>query len=279
MKSLGGSVLFAALKGDIINAAAGLTPGELSYMYYIADNNMFSEVDTLSVCSVELPFRSGVHIVGQPLVGPLVFIDVSQLDYVRLEGDYSEYFALYAEPTQGSGTHYVLDPAAMVFTIDFCSQYHWEIIDDMLYFITTGIAPSLELVDEFVRQIRPAVEIESDRGRNAAKLPHVHTFGRVVKCPHCSERLAIGRSWMECPRGHGFLITGKQLKEERESSEVINYTPEVAAKSIVGTGIMCPYCNNPTNAIPYQNGNVVIDVCSKCPHRWIDGGEIESIIG
>ena len=282
MNTIIGPILLSALNGGIINAAAGESPGELPYMYFIADSNIFSKEDTLGVCAVELPFVAAAHLISRPKnqreAGYLP-LDLTKLDTVLLEGNYSHYFDLYTTPNEQSNARYVLDPAAMVFTIDFCSKFYWEIYEDTLYFMSEGAIPSLKIVDEFVRQIRPAIESPSNRLTNAAKLPYTFTHGRKLLCPRCNKKLVIGREWMECPDGHGFLITGAQMLSERESEEVINYNPARVAEAMVSEPIPCPYCKNEMKQTFYQNSEIEIDVCSKCPHRWIDGHEIHAVIG
>ncbi len=282
MNSVSGPILLSALDGDIVNAASGMSPAELSYMYLIADANIFSKEDTLGVCAVELPFVAAAHLISRPKnqkeAGYLP-INLSKLDTVLLEGDYAQYFDLYTRPDSQADARYVLDPSAMVFTIDFCSKFYWEIYEDTLYFMSAGTIPSLKIVDEFVRQIRPAIESPSKRSTNAARLPYTFTHGRKLVCPRCDKKLVIGREWMQCPDGHGFLITGAQMLSERESDADIEYKPARVAEAMLSAQIACPYCKNEMKHTFYQNSAIEIDVCSKCPHRWIDGHEILPVIG
>ncbi len=276
-----GSSLLASVRGGMINADAGVSMAGYSYMYFIGNNTLFSEAENVVVCSVELSFMSGAHLLGiprHPAYMSGLHIDTSKFETVRLEGNYNDVFSLWAEPNRQSDARYVLDPAAMVFTMDFCEAFYWEIRKDTLYFMSTSILPSLDIVDEFVRQIRPALEVPSDRVKNPAKLPYVHTYGREVRCPRCSEKLEIGRAWMECPQGHGFLITGAQMKDERLSEAPIEYESVASAQKLMGEAIECPYCHSEMKHTVYQNAEIVLDVCTKCPHRWLDGGEIESIL-
>jgi len=242
---------------------------------------LFSEEETVVVCSVELPFMSGAHLLGipqNPSYKASLHVDTGKFETVRLEGNYNDIFSLWAEPNKQSDSRYVLDPAAMVFTIDFCDKFYWEIRKDTLYFMSVSILPSLDIVDEFVRQIQPALEVPSDRVGNPAKLPYVHTYGREVLCPRCSDKLTIGRAWMECPQGHGFLITGAQMKDERTSDVPIEYESVASAHNLMGEAIECPYCHSEMKRTPYQNADIVLDVCTQCPHRWLDGAEVESIL-
>ncbi|MFZ1301648.1 MAG: zf-TFIIB domain-containing protein [Candidatus Microsaccharimonas sp.] len=277
-----GSVLIAGLPGNLINVATGMTPSELSYMYYLVISDIFTSDQTLGVCSIELPFKSGVHLLGAPRDASVIVpygLNLGALTPVTLEGNYNDFFSLYVANDEQVQARYVLDPAAMVFTIDFCSRYYWEILDDTLYFMSPRNLPGFDIVDMFVKQIRPAVEVASDRSRNPAKLPYTHTQGRKLACPHCAETLVLGRAWMACPAGHGFLITGAQVLAERDSRESIDYSAVNAAVSLTNEPMTCPYCQNPMKASAYQHSSIIIDTCTKCPHRWIDGDEIEPVIG
>lgn len=283
MKSQNSSALLALLGDEVIHASSGMTPEELSYLYIVTESSVsvFNFEDTLGVCAVELPFVSGVHLVGVPTnISVLKWhLRIGNYEAVELEGNFNNIFSLFAEPRQQSQARYVLDPAAMVFVMDFCSKYVWEIIDDTLYFVSENTVPTLDTVDEFVRQIRPAIEVPSDRARNPAKLPYTNGFGRKLHCPRCAEKLVLGRAWMACPNGHGFLLSGSQLIDERESSDTVEYDPAAAAQNMIDEHLTCPYCGGAMQKNRYQTGNLVIDVCTQCPHRWLDGPEIKPIIG
>lgn len=278
---MSGPVLFSLLNGDLINAASGVTKGDLSYMYLVGEGTVFSTEETVGVCTVELPFVSGAHLVGIPVTQSNVIgaLNGQHLEPVTLEPGFNEVFHLFAKIDQQLEARYVLDPAAMVFLIDFCKHYAWEVHEDMLYFLSKGASPSLETVDEFVRQIRPAIEVASNRARNPAKLPYTYGHGRKILCPHCQTRLELGRAWMQCPQGHGFLLSGAQLRDERQSEESIDYAVQQSSAAIIGTTLPCPYCGGQMRQNRYQHSDTVIDVCQQCPHRWIDGHEIESILG
>lgn len=275
-----GPILFSLLNGDLINAASGLTKGELSYMYLVGEGTIFSSNETIGVCTVELPFVSGAHLVGIPVSqsGLTSVLNGQGMEPVVLETGFNDVFHLYAKVDQQFEARYVLDPAAMIFLIDFCKQYTWEIHEDMLYFLSKGASPDLATVDEFVRHIRPAVEVESDRARNPAKLPYKHGHGRKILCPHCEDRLDLGRAWMECPKGHGFLLSGAQIRDERESTESIDYAIQQASTSLIGQKLACPYRGGAMLQNRYQHSNIIIDVCQQCPHRWLDGHEIEAVL-
>ena len=278
-----GSYLFGGLSGDLINAASGMTPNEYPFMYFVADDNIFSTDATIGICSVELPFKSGAHLIGipsHPDAALSLNLNLHDTHPVTLEGNFNDSFSLSVVDNDQSGARYVLDPAAMAFLVDFCSKYYWELESDSLHFLSAGLPPTLETVDEFIRQIQPSVEVPSDRTKNPAKLPYRHVHGRKILCPRCSERLVLGRAWMECPKGHGFMISGKQMLEERRSEESITYA---AAQSIIEGArapIACPYCGTMMDHAPYQlTKNVMVDTCPRCPHRWIDGNEISYILG
>lgn len=125
--------------------------GDLPYVLLAAktDNKgQTSHVDQIAssssgtiVCRVSLPFKTNSHLVGVSKNGALElglneFLARRNLEKIELEGNFSEYTALFAPPGNQFNARYLLDPKAMTFVIDFCKTHHWEIINDELYFVT-----------------------------------------------------------------------------------------------------------------------------------------------
>lgn len=272
-------VLLTTIGIGVINQQTGITPQGYPYMYFIGLQSLFSAEATIGMYTVELPFSSGAHIVGIPK-NPSEHIELpelNQLDPLVLEGDYPNYFDAYTTKDGQTQARYVLDPKAMIFTVDFCKQYHWEIVDDTLYFISGATLPDFAIVDTFVKEIRPAIELPAGRTKNAHKLPTAFMHGRVLKCPQCDEKLFVGDSWMECPNKHGALVTAKQMLKARDTNRNIDTLSKL--KSTAKEAIHCPYCTHKMTQSRYQMTDIIIDVCPKCPHRWIDSNEISAVIG
>lgn len=232
---------------------------------------------------VDLPFSSKVHLVGIPklLDGDVTITKGDAMEPVVLEGDYPSYFRLYAETRQQVESRYVLDPSAMVFTVDFCQNFYWEIQDHTLYFAGQKAIPSLEQIDEFVRQIRPAIETPNPNLTNAAKLSYTERSYHTLLCPFCRKKLAEGAHLLECPEGHGCLLTGNQMLQLRgltptELAAQLTYPPSKPANR--AESIICPYCTHEMEPSPYQTTSIIIDICGKCGYRWLDAGELDLVV-
>ncbi len=282
-------ILVSILAGELINGASGETANGYPYIFIVGGTNLLSNEGNIGVYCIELPFESGVHLVGAPKQTQQQFDlglrESGKFEPVTLEGDYNNYFNLYAQNGEQTETRYVLDPAAMVFTIDFCSQYYWEIQGDSLYLISMHDSPSFDLVDQFIDEIRPAVEIPSGRTGDAERLSYTHTTSRAMNCPRCNARLEIGEICMQCPRGDGYLITGEQILRARSVdksllvTEMTNIEKTETETTANATKLQCPYCGSDMNPSTYQNTNIIINVCTHCPYRWVDKNEITAIIG
>lgn len=270
---------------DIIPARSSTTPGGLYWQYLIGATFMGDAMR--GVYSVELPFTSGVHLLGIPKKGEDFDISTwgSVMEPVELEGDYPDYFSLYADKGEQMESRFVLDPKAMQFTVDFCKEFSWEIVDDALYFASENRPASFGLIDQFVKEIRPALETKSDRTATPQMtMPYAHFEGRSMNCPICSKRLIPSEEWLGCPDGHGVLVTAVQLSDLRNiedndnNNEVEELNVEHSGHNPVGhTELQCPYCQNTMKSTPFAFTNVQIDVCPKCMFRWLDAGEAKRL--
>lgn len=276
-------LLVGKLQGDMLNGASGLTPSGYYYTYIVSGVSLFSRYKTSGMYSVELPYRSGAHIVGIQRKSPsLISMTSTAMEPVVLEGDYVNYFELFADNGQQSKTRYVLDPSAMVFTIDFCRSYNWEILDDTLYFESSGLLPAFDVVDRFIDEIRPAIEVASDRSRNPYKMSYVNNSVRKMYCPLCSALLVAEENMMRCPNQHGYLVTGQQMVEMRykgraKPSAGKEDETEVS-QSQTSRQLVCPYCHNMMKTSKFAFTSVDIDICSKCMYRWVDKTEASTIL-
>lgn len=101
---------------------------------------------------------------------------------------------------------------------------------------------------------------------------------KIMHCPRCNAALVRGRAWLACPSGHGFLINGSQMNSERKSDAAIEYTPSTSLTQ--GADVLsCPSCGSVMTPTPYQSTGAVIDVCTHCAYRWLDGNEVAPILG
>lgn len=201
------------------------------------------------------------------------------MEPVVLEGDYSSYFKLFADKNEQVQSRYILDPKAMVFTIDFCKAFYWEIQNGNLYFASNQELPSLDIIDTFIREIRPAIELPNTDVKNAANLAYTDRTYHTLTCPLCHKELQEGPYWRECPDGHGCLVTGEQMSNMRElpKTEIERFalTP-VKVRASKPRPLICPYCTHAMSPTPYQNTSVTIDVCGHCGYRWFDPHELKT---
>jgi Zn-finger nucleic acid-binding protein len=271
-------LLTQTARSEVINGHQGETPRGLPYSYLLSNDNLFSSEVSVGIFAVYLPFKAKAHLVGIPKGRSGIDVNISgpTMEPVVLEGNYSEYFDLFADTGQQQDSRYMLDPKAMVFTIDFCSNYYWEIANSTLYFFSKDLLPSFAIVDQFVEEIRPAIEIPSPTGPE--RLPYVASPTRSFLCPVCSAQLVDGESWMECPLQHGMLITGEQMREYREGHQTVVKTTD-PYKDARETVLHCPYCTSEMVPTHFQGSQLVIDICSKCTYRWVDSLEAAGVLG
>ena len=98
------------------------------------------------IMKVVLATSSPVHIVGfstkdtvfNSLLSNTGIDDL--LTKVQLEGDFPDYFKLYCDKEKDIELRQVLDPTRMQFLVDFCNKMNWELIDNALYFVQSGLA-------------------------------------------------------------------------------------------------------------------------------------------
>ncbi len=272
----------------------GRTPNGTPYMYLVGDISGTDLREVKGIYAFSLPFKTELHLVGIPQgeVGKAWGAGVN-MEPVVLEGNYQSYFSLYAEGGQQSLTRYHLDPQAMVFSIDFCKNYHWEIVNNALYFLDEELLPSLDVADEFIRLIKPAFsQVNSPEDVRL----FVTQVGEELEdsylnlpCPVCKTELKEGKQWLACPEGHGYLMKGTDMIDVRrdsthiikELSELFGRPPKVTSKVTEAhhEELFCPHCEHQMQPTQYQMTDVILDVCPHCPYRWIDGPELDAVLG
>lgn len=270
-------LLMQSMRGDVVNGHQGNTPAGLPYTYLLSGMKLFSSSRMLGTYAVYLPFQTSAHLVGLPKGQNMIKIRPSHsgMEEIILEGDYPKYFQLFADRGQQTESRYVLDPKAMVFTIDFCAGTYWEIVDNTLFFTSERTLPSFTVVDRFVKEIRPALEVEAPKDHSRISYGHMNITD--FHCPVCDALLVDGESWMECPNSHGFLITGHQMRSLR--SKITYPTAGVAYDDKRTDTLKCPYCARPMISSRYQFTDITIDRCSRCIYRWIDKPEAAAVLG
>lgn len=168
----------------------------------------------------------------------------------------------------------------MVFTIDFCRQYNWEIVGDQLIIMSDREIMAQDVVDQFVTEIRPSIDSKKPVVRNSHLLPYVTIQPLRMSCPMCNAGLKPDKQWMACPNRHGILVTGKQLFALRKDSNQSLLKNSKSTTDIhTNRKLICPHCHSNMKSVNYQNSHVYIDICTKCQYRWLDFEEVDDIAG
>ncbi len=273
-----GTLLIPAKKGKF---------GDLNYSAFVTlPIYMDSSGTSALIFRVELPFYSSIHLLGIPKKTGAIRLDPTKgnsvMERIDLEGNYSQFFDLFCEHNMQESARYVLDPEAMIFTLDFCQSQNWELVDNDLYFVkSNGMHDPNDptyLLDDiltFVKEIRPAVEKPLTDLQKSISTPYGEDRRNDLLCPFCNSILQNNSKYFSCPNGHGTLISGKSLANLKNGKLTIPYNG-IPYKRIENT-IKCPSCGNIMNKVKYDGGTTIIDSCIKCPYRWLDAGEYKSL--
>lgn len=237
-----------------------------------------------AILMVELPFRSRLHVLAiargasldelKPIFNQKVMIPVS------LEGDFPRYFNLYIDRGDNFQLRYILDPSDMAYLVDFCAKYHWEIVDNVIYFVSKTTLPSDEVVEKLIHAIRPAVE-DTSGPPGYVYAPKTWPVDSKYACPVCEMELKEYEYWHVCPRDHGQLMNASTLTNQEAIRSFLSVGK--MDKTILDSSnrhLSCPVCHSKMIAVPYggENSKVLIDTCSTCPYRWLDKGEFHAIL-
>lgn len=260
---------------DLMHAAEREVGG-LSYNV-LAASDRSSMREPVTICMVNLPFTSKVHLLAVP-TGRMPQLNPagwgSPMERVNLEGDFPNNFSLYALKGQGMEARYVLDPGAMSHVVDVCGSVSWELIDDELFFVTSDAQIDDNFIADFVREIRPAVELPADTEQQM--LPQYRKLRpKELQCPLCREVMQRKPHWYECDHGHGRLISGRYLIAVSRG-EMSLPAPTYPAERTHGV-LKCPFCQHEMQQVEYLR-RVPIDSCTNCPYRWLDGSELSKVI-
>jgi Zn-finger nucleic acid-binding protein len=100
---------------------------------------------------------------------------------------------------------------------------------------------------------------------------------KVLLCPICANMLhAESRELLDCPKGHGALITGGHLSNLREKPKPAN-APKTSTVINTEHAIECPHCTHAMHKVNYNGTGIMIDACAHCHYRWLDAGEAHKI--
>lgn len=284
LRMSGGSVLLAYYTDN--TQLHPIAHGEVGDMHYTAFASLNKGV---SFYQIELPFSANVHLLSIPNRDSVARLNPtgrnSIMEPLVLEGDHPDTFTMYCQKGQQQQARYVMDPKAMVFTMDFCASHNWEIIDNLLYFVQAGGRAEndpthmFDDIERFVDEVRPAIAKPlTDAQRNVAA-PYGHDRREGLLCPVCSKELINHDTYYVCSDGHGLLLKGGALMDLRRGElQLKKHNHDTASLTREGDEITCPACGASMHKVPYNgDANTVIDSCSACPYRWIDGGDIRGV--
>lgn len=262
---------------------------KISYRsYFTLQDAAISEAQVMDPGAVlfvlELDFNTQAHIVGLGKDAPFDRMKIKShivpyhIEELSLEGDFPNYFNVYAPRDQQMLSRYVFDPEAMAAFVDYLQHNFWELVGDELYIIIAKdhakVGPILAKAEELVNQIRPAL-IRTLPGQEPVNHePSYGSFGKKqLPCPICAKKMHIDGNVQGCPSGHGILLHGGTLVKFRRGEQDIVYS----GKSQPHGDLKCPKCKGTMQLSRYSLGDFEIDVCMKCAYRWIDADEIQKI--
>lgn len=269
---------------SLVSAGTG-TLDNMHYATYITtpgSDPTVGYVDELAVINVlDLPFNTDTHLIGlskEHHVDRLKFANFARangMEPVVLEGDFRDYFDLYAAKGEQVDVRTVLDPKAMEYVVDYCKSNFWEINRAEMYFVASSSDSKntdiFKEAAEFVTEIKPALK----PGQPGAPIVHHEVAygeydGPPLACPVCKKTMTSNSLWHTCPDGHGFLMSGRELAALHSGTFKIDID---ASKAEQHGAITCPNCHNPMVEVDYQESGVTIDSCERCPYRWLDADD------
>lgn len=255
------------------SALTSLHEGQLQHMYYGISSVRGTNYVLIRI---ELPFVTKAHLLNLP-VAMARKISPKSLEAVMLEGDYHNFFQLYAEHGQQVTARYLLDPKAMAHVIDYCRHHAWELIGSELYLLSEGKAGSTMPtgVAAFINEIRPVVARPLSEAELAAITPYGQDRRPSLPCPLCGEAMPNQHTHFVCTK-HGVLLLGRQLAKLKRGELHITHEDRTVPDS--RRHLKCPSCGSPMEEIRYSGGPHIIDGCANCPYRWLDGIEIHAIL-
>lgn len=267
--------------GSPLRAISHGQMGDLYYSVIVASegNNV--------IYRVELPYYSDVHLLGISKNAGVSHIrphySSKAIEPVVLEGNFPDYFSLYADKQMQSLSRYLMDPTAMVYILDFCRSHSWEIVGNELYFVQESWASrqgdstrAFDDIPRFVSEIRPAVEKKLTYKQLKGITPYGKDRRDDLQCPVCHEKLTNHQTYFSCPLLHGYLVTGSTLRKIR-SAELKLAGSNSSETDVRDKSVTCPSCGNLMKRVDYNHTGIMIDSCTGCHYRWLDRGEANRI--
>ena len=274
---------------DLVNAGSGTVSG-MNYTLYITgpldggQGDGFVSEQAI-IYALELPFNTQAHLLGLSKSFGLdrlqfaSFLRGLGMENIQLEGDFPDYFDVYATGDQGFEVRTVLEPDSMAFVVEYCRTHFWEIHDAMLYFaITDSSTGNEDFVVEskrFAESIRPALPAGSP---GAPPVEHPVAYGKysgpALACPLCQKPMELhDQAWFSCA-DHGVLLNGGDL--QRLHSHQLQITLATSTSTPHET-LTCPNCKHTMAQVQYEEGSLQIDSCTNCPFRWLDAAEVAKL--
>lgn len=274
--------------GHLLAKASEGTLDGMRYATYLTTPGMdlTAFVDSMAVINVlDLPFNTTAHLIGLSKEHRIDrvkfenFVRANGMEKVVLEGDFPDYFDIYAATGEQVNVREVLNPKAMAYVVDYCRTHFWEINNAEMYFVASEDDKAndniFEEAREFVTQIKPALR-PGDPGAPVVhhEVPYGEYDGPPLACPVCGQTMITNNLWHVCPKGQGILISGRELAALHKRTIKIEADPAKAAKH---GPLTCPNCHNPMMPLDYEGSGIEIDSCEHCPFRWLDADELSRL--
>jgi hypothetical protein len=241
--------------------------------------------ETALIYKVDLPFNTVSHLIGLNKAANLdrleiaAFLKAHGMEKIILEGDFKDYFDIYANKNEQVLVREVLHPRAMAYVVDYCRSHFWEISGSELYFvIRSHDKDENSVIDEsqqFIEAIKPA-QLPGMAGAPLVHrdLPYGTITESALNCPLCATLMEQYEGWQACKTGHGILLSARdfiRLHNHELAVQLVNPTPEAHGP------LTCPNCHSPMEQTGYQESTIQINVCTNCPFRWLDADSLMAI--
>lgn len=264
--------------------------GDMHFSAFISnEQSKLSGIPDSFIYQVVLPFSTTIHLLGIPKKAGAIQLDPAKsgsiMEKVELEGDYNDYFELYCEKGMQEDVRVVLNPEAMLFTLNFCQSQNWEIVGNELYFV---LASNMKVSDnnstiasevtEFINEIKPVIAKPLTDQDKALLTPYGDDFRNDLKCPACNSLLTNNDPYFYCKNGDGYLINGATLEKIKSDNLRLADLPTSTSSKLLPSSIVCPSCGNNMIKTNYEGGATIIYSCTNCIYRWLSNDQYNILI-